>query len=165
MSQLSFDTDPAVGQEGLVCNSFPHREMNGKFATGAVPYARAVIQDVAADDNCLLPDDGGTLILNADSELVCLGVSILDQFREDTALNYADGEAVKLLAKGRIWVVAVDGCTVGDQAQASTANGALDLGAFYSTAGVGFTPIAGARFMTTAGVGELAQLEVNFIGQ
>ena len=165
MAQTVFNADPTLAQEGLIANAFPSEEHNGKLANGAVPFARIVIQDVADDGDCKLPDDAGTLILNADSELVALGVSCLDQFREDASLDYADNEAVKLLAKGRIWVVAVDGCTVGDQAYAVTGTAEGNKGALYSTADAARTAVAGARFMTSATAGNLAQLEVNFIGQ
>ena len=97
-----------------------------------------------------------------------LGVSMLDQHRDvDT---FSLGDAVPVFRKGRIIVTCEGGCTAGDQAYARMViTGEETLGSFRASpdgtaAAPDAAPVSHAKFVTSAGDGELAVLELDLVG-
>lgn len=108
--------------------------------SGGIAFGLAVMQ--GTDDKGCVVGDGSDF----------LGVVVRDQSVEDgTFEGFAYQDEARIMTKGVIWVANSGGVNAGDPV-AYLADGAL---------GTGSSPlIAGARWDTTAGDGELAQLRL-----
>lgn len=164
MSQTAHTQDPAEAFEGMEADNSPVKERLSGQATEIIPFGRFV----SADD---VQDSPHTVVLPSTSGEITdghgLGVAVADvSHQEGPTLGvnqYAIGEAVPVLRRGRIHVIVEDAVTaVGTPAFVRFASGATaNLGAFRTDADTA-TAVAfpGARFMTLAGIGELSILEL-----
>lgn len=144
----------------------------------SVVYSRAAVQGAPVFFRKVLsvtiPAQGGDAVgrVGVDASLGSFknaGVAVLNQFQDDT--NFADGDMLSVLRKGRIWVKPENAVSVGDSAFARfLVAGETELGAFRggNPGGTGSAPqgvkVEGAKFVTSASAGEPAMLEVDFIG-
>lgn len=157
MSQTS------VAEQG---KGFPGQRVDAGFndvlsviAEGAVIDGRMVSRGTDPDSQGLIPA-AATDITNADN---VLGVSLRDQSRESSSSGdpqHEDKAVMPVLRKGRVWVYVEDAVTPDSDVFVRFQGG--DEGMFRSDADGGdAAQLAGARFMSSAGAGELAQLELN----
>lgn len=151
MSQTSYPTEMAVALEGQLADLQP-RSIAGYAAEVEVPFGRLVIQGTK-DSQCKLPATTG---------FKPLGVTVHSHAREIDAVTKND--MVNVLRQGAVWVrpetvVAAGGAvyvrhTAGDAGQTP--------GRFRADADTDKADLlAGARWRTSAGAGQLAILEIN----
>ncbi len=87
-----------------------------------------------------------------------IGITIKDPTRApDDSDKYDDGANMAVLYRGTIWVKAESAVTVGADVTAKTTTGALSSAA----AATGQIAISGARWMTAASAGKLAQVQLS----
>jgi len=121
-------------------------------AEGAVPFGRACAKGTVADKQVLIPTTTGD---------VFRGVAVFTHTVEidrDTGLAaHADGDAVSVLRKGKIWVEVTSDVAVDAVAYVDVAG--TDLGKFTDVSSSNLA--TGGIFRTAASSGGLAVLEIN----
>ena len=161
MAQTSYTDLPAIGQEGQVFDSTAHESIS-KTADVAIPVAVGVTQG-AADGTCKLPAPGDA---DANGDMHLLGIAMLDQHRDNSAQDYAAGDSVTLIRHGRVLVLVEDAVSAGGTVFVRhTVATTEQIGDFRSDAdGTNADPVLGAKFVTSAGAGELAVIELDLVG-
>lgn len=161
MSQTSYDMDQPIGVAGLLADASGSPKKTATYINpdDEIPFGRAVAKDSATDSACKLPDGAGVDIV---------GIAVRDSATEEsdaTAENaYATESAVAVLRRGRIYVVVEEAVTPDDAVFVRhTANGLLtSLGIFRTdNDGGNALEITSARYVTSAGLGELAIVDIN----
>jgi len=166
MSQTAHTQDPAVAIEGMEADTSLAKERVSALAVEAIPFGHAVAVDGTAENpyTVVLPSTTGEV---TDGSM--LGVAVADVSIESdggVGSGYPIDDAVPVLRKGRVWVIAEDAVpAVGTPAfvRFAAGGGGSVLGAFRTDADTA-SAVAwpGARFMTTTGgVNELAILEIH----
>lgn len=121
---------------GMIAESQSIKDVASKVVeTAAVAFGRAVGRGTA---------DGSVKLAGAGFE----GIAVADKSRE--ADSYAVGEVAGVIRKGTVWVVASTAVTPADPVTFTAATGVIGAGLA--------TTIAGAKFETTASIGQLARV-------
>jgi hypothetical protein len=159
MTQTSYDAEADVAFPGMLVDTDAASRSSISRAneeTSAVGYGLGVALGTDPEVQFELP---------AATAFEFGGVLVHSHAREDVeAVGPVEGELAELLRKGRIWVVAEEAVTTADNVfLRHTANGGLLPGGWRTDADTARADqIAQARWLTAAGAGELAQLEVNY---
>jgi hypothetical protein len=159
MSQLAYNQDPAIGREGLIAdNSF--RDVLSRVAETDLPAGRVVTKGTD-EKEAKLPAAAAD-ITGKD----VLGITVFDASREPhTATDeYEATDVIPVLRRGRIWMVAEDAVTEGDDVYVRhVAAGAEELGRVRSDAdGTDAAILPGSTFRTsTSGADQLVVVEIN----
>lgn len=158
MPQTSVSDNPAVGFAGMLVDSSESDVASyvSEEAAAEIPFG-VMVQQGTADTQALL------IAAQAD---VPIGVVVhshayaKDDELGDTGLK--PDVTLGILKRGVIWVTAIDAVTPADDVRYTEAGGG-----FLTTAAGGVTVDCStfARFLTTAGVGELVQLEIDMTGR
>jgi hypothetical protein len=146
--QTTITDAPEIGLEGQIADASP-RALDTATTTDAETPAGVFVLRGAAARTCALPAAAFT-------EADVLGVVHRDQAREPGSV--AEGEEIAAVRFGRVYVRVEDAVTAGGDVFARhTPNGPLvQLGAARSDADGGNAATTGARFLSSAGAGELA---------
>jgi len=123
---------------------------------GAIPFGVFVTKG-AAQREATLPDATGEV-----TGLTGLGV-VLRSHTQPQGEGYADSDPMPVLKRGRVWVPVEDAVTAESAAFVRFVAGVGEqLGAFRSDAdGTDAVALPGAKFVSDAGAGELALLDIN----
>lgn len=165
--QTSVSATPPIGTEGAIVDTRPYDTVSRLVSDEATASAGfdagiAVVTNPALDnDDQVRAPDAASLVLE--------GVAVLDksaQQRADLATDtdFVKTDGVTVLRKGVIWVRPETAVTKGAPAffRFSSGAGGSRLGAWRTDADTATAEAApGCFFATSAGAGELAQLEVN----
>lgn len=159
MAQTTYNTDLAIGFEGQLQES-PNRDClsrvweNATSAPYGIAVARGTDPDLEVDH---APDAAGDI-------LGVLSHSHANEVGADD-LNQADqGKLVNVLHQGRVLVKVEDACTPASSVfvRVAAGGGGTQLGAFRTDADTATARAAsGMRFLTSAGAGGLAVLEID----
>lgn len=160
MSQTIFTQDPAIGFVGELSNGIPF-ELKSGFAEGALRVGQPVFRGTDPDNQirmAVLGDRDGS------GNITPLGLCKLDKRKVN--VGYADLDAAAYASKGRMFVVSEDACTAGDAVYVRVvAAGAEELGALRASADGTDTAVwVGARFVRSAGAGEVTEVEFDCTG-
>ena len=132
----TYTASPAVGYAGMIAEAQAVKDVASKLVTTAVvPFGLAVGRG-ATDGSVRL---GGTGFE---------GIAVADKSR--AADQYAVGEVAGIMRKGTIWVVASTAVSPADPVTFTAATGVIGAGLA--------TTITGAKFETTATLGNLARV-------
>lgn len=132
----TYTASPAVGYAGMIAEAQAVKDVASKLVTTAVvPFGLAVGRG-ATDGSVRL---GGTGFE---------GIAVADKSR--AADQYAVGEVAGIMRKGAIWVVASTAVSPADPVTFTAATGVIGAGLA--------TTITGAKFETTATLGNLARV-------
>jgi hypothetical protein len=159
MTQTTYDAEPAVAFPGMLADTDAANRSSISRAneeTSAVGYGLGVTFGTDPETQFALPAATG---------FEFGGVLVHSHAREDVeAVGPVEGEPGELLRKGRIWVTVEEAVTTADEVWLRhTANGGLLPGGWRTDIDTANADqIAQARWITAAGAGELAQLEVNY---
>ncbi|MDZ7905219.1 MAG: hypothetical protein U5N55_05155 [Cypionkella sp.] len=135
-TQGTYINSPAIGYAGLVAEGQPSRDIASRqITTASVGFGLAVGRGAT---------DGTARLGGAGFE----GITIADKTR--TADLYAVGEFAGVMRKGEVWVTASTAVTPADPVTFTAATGVIG-------AGLAAT-IAGAKFETTATIGQLVRV-------
>ncbi len=143
--QTSYSRYHAQALEGMVAD----QQLSNFFsrrATAAIGFGKAVLQGAAADAIKAVDNSAARF----------LGVTVRDQSTgADSPDQFAANDAVRIMDKGTIWVIAGENVAAGDAASYLTATGAFMKSGTAST-----TAIAGGQYETTAASGALVKLKL-----
>lgn len=132
----AYTAAPALGYAGMIAESQTIQDIASKrILTASVPFGRAVGRG-AADGTVQL---GGTGFE---------GIAVADKTQIDDL--YPVGVIAGVLRKGTIWVTASTAVTPADPVTFTAATGVIGAGLV--------TTIAGAKFETTASIGQLVRV-------
>lgn len=139
-----------IGFHGQQNSAFP-AWIDSQHAEGSdIGFGVAVVAGTA-DDQSALPATGF-----ATGDIV--GVTLRSQASEVNSANavtaYAEDNAMSVLKTGRLYLTVSDGATRGGPAYV-----VVDTGEIVSTAGTNVL-LTGAKWVTSAGAGEVAELEI-----
>lgn len=151
MPQTSYTAAPAIAKNGTIASMRGDELVIARIAEGAVPFGALVVRGTG-DDQCALPGASADISDNALGFAVNAGDSQSDE--------YADKTAVNILRSGHIYLTCVDAFSAGDAVQVGDVTGVIQ-----ATAGAGLTALAGAVFVTSGGAGDVAEIELNLVGQ
>lgn len=160
MSQTTIeDTQDAAPFPGVIADLAPHygRSYTSQESSDEIPFGVLVVQSADPDDGCKLPV----------AAAIPLGVVVhnhgyaKDNQLGDTGLK--PGVTMQVLRQGVVWVRVEDAVTPDDAVRVRiTAGGGEQKGAFRTAAdSTDCALVAGCQFLTAAGAGELAQLQVD----
>lgn len=158
--QLSY-AEQAKGFDGMLADMGP-KEVISRAAEGAVPFGKFVVLGTDKDNQAKLPAASGDIVAQK-----VLGVSLHDHARESQndglAAGYLTKESMSILKKGMVYVTAEEAVTPSDTVYVRhTVNGALTVGSVRKDADTDkAVALAGLRFMSSAGAGELVKLSVD----
>jgi hypothetical protein len=158
MSQTSY-AEQASAFEGMKGDS-GNDDVLSRLAEVAVPFGKLVIIGTDKDKQCKLPG-AATDITNAK---LPLGVSLQTHAMEQSSSRngYNVNDAASIMHKGRVYVKVEEAVSPSDTPYVRYAAGGNGVGSFGKTAGsTERAALAGARFLTSAGVNGLALLEVD----
>lgn len=159
MTQTTYDAEAAVAFPGLLVDTDAASRSSISRAneeTTAVGYGLGVALGTDPEVQFELPNLTG---------FEFGGVLVHSHAREDVeAVGPIEGELNELLRKGRIWVTVEETVTTADDVfLRHTDNGGLLQGGWRTDADTARADqIAQAKWLTGAGAGELAQLEINY---
>lgn len=166
--QTSISQTPTVALAGQLVDSAENDVLSyvSEEASEEIPFGVMVMHGTA-DDQCLLLD--GTAA-EADDKL--LGVTVRSQaYAKDTELGdtgVKPKNVIGILRKGRIWVEVEEAVTPQSKVRVRVVDAGSEVpGAFRDTADDTDDCIlisSFARYVTSAGAGELAQLEIDMTG-
>lgn len=127
---------------------------------GAIPFGKLVSLGTLKDSQAKLPAAAGDV---TDVKKV-LGVSLQSHAMEQNgagAATYDDKDMVSIMHKGRCYVKVQEAVSPTDTVAVRHVAGGDGLGSFQKTADANHALLAGARYLSTAGAGGLALLEVD----
>jgi hypothetical protein len=148
-TQDTFDQYAQLGFNGALNTDFDWWAASPLAEGGAIGFGVAI--GFGTEDNQGVPLPTGA------TELEFIGVSLRTQSVENNAAGlseYAEGSAMSVLSKGRMFVTVADGSTAGGQVYAVP-----DTGAIVSTTGTNIA-LPRARFVRTVGAGETSEIEL-----
>ena len=164
MSQTSYSIDTApVGFPGQRVD-LAQGDVISAIGETALKYGSMAVRGAASSEpyRHLAKEPAAAVDLDAND---ILGVVLADQGREQvssvTDPQYPIKSQVPLMREGRVWVAVVDAVTKGEAVHVSYDTGTE--GEFGSTSLINSVLVAGLRFMSAAGAGEYAMLEVDLI--
>lgn len=162
MSQTSYQVNQDVAFAGLVAESqSPVDILSRQNPAVAVPYGVGVVQGTL-DADVIVPTATAMI---TDGRFI--GVAVSEQTvvssASGTAANYPLNSSVPVLRKGRVWVTVEEAVTPVSPVFCRFATGSgTVLGAFRASADTATAvAVPRARYMTSAGIGGLAVLELN----
>jgi hypothetical protein len=126
--QTAFNTNPVVGKPGMLYDAGDDiNDITSWIAAEDIPYGAYVVQ--TADGTCELPDSAGEVTGFAG------GVALIDIVTEPTTVGYKTGDAVRVLRRGRVFVLNEVTFSVGDVMFVRQASGTgTQKGAFRNAA-------------------------------
>jgi len=148
-TQDTFTQYTTLGYHGALNTNF-HWWADSPHAEGAAVAFGVAVQYGTADDQAVVVATGAAA---AD----ILGVTLRTQSVENNASDvpeYAEGKAMSVLKKGRMFVTVADGSTAGGQVYITPNTGVL-----VSTVGTNIA-LPNARFVRTVGAGETTEIEL-----
>jgi hypothetical protein len=126
---------------GQIADMTPATLMSRTVETVAGIGFGVAVEQGAEDRGCAL-FDGGTV----------LGITVRERSVDaNVADEFAQHEEARIMTKGTVWVTCVTGCSAGDGVFVRPSNGD-----FQDSSANSAVQIAGARWDTSAGAGELA---------
>ena len=151
MPQTSITKHPPKAVRGMLGDTRP-QEILGRVTEGRVDFGYLVTwgtdpatQVKAVSAAADISDNPAGFIVNA----------------LETELDYyPDKRAANVLRKGTLWVQCVSAAVAQTPVLAANADGAI-----HGTAAAGRTAVPGCKFMTSAGAGEFALIEIDLVGQ
>lgn len=146
-------TGAYVGGLADVCDYTARAYRNN--AGSAIAYGLAVAHDTGTGTSALA-------LKVPDADDVIVGVLIHSMFETPQADGLADDAIGNVLSKGRVWVTAENAVTPSSAVTVRYAGGGT-AGGFRGGSVVAdeTRTLSGARFLTSAGAGELVLLEIN----
>jgi len=161
MAQLTYSQDPAVAVEGLLFDVSFHNVIETGMATEAITFGRCVARVAGAIATDIPPDIQLPAAAADITSGVFCGIALHDVTLETTTTGWAIGDAVKVLRRGKVWMLAQDAVTLGGGVFARWQNG--NEGRVRSDAdGGNASQIPGAFYRsTTTGADEFAVVELN----
>ncbi len=152
MSQTAYNIEAARAFAGMLAefeNTTKASISRANEETSAVAPGTAVVAGTDGETQYLLPVDANS---------VFFGATVHKHGTQDpTDDGFAEGETTEILTRGRIWVECESGCAVGDAAYWVHPAGTAGAWRNDATNAVAFA----GHWMTAAGAGELAILEIN----
>lgn len=158
MSQTSV-SEQAAAFAGMKGDMGPDKVLS-RAADTAIPFGKLVVVGASADKTCKLPGAAGDV---TDAKLA-LGVSLQSHAMEQNAAGAATYDAkdmVSIMQKGVVYVKVEEAVTPADTVVVRHAAGGDGVGSFAKTAGANHALLPNARYLTSAGVGGLAQVQVD----
>ena len=150
ITQDVFTQYSQIGFHGQQNSAFPAWIDSQHAEGGDIGFGVAVVRGTA-DDQAALPTAG---FVTGD----IVGVTLRSQASEVDSANavtaYAENNAMSVLKTGRIYLTVSDGATRGDPAYV-----VVNTGEIVSTVGSNVL-LTGATWVTSAGAGEVAELEI-----
>lgn len=172
--QTSYAIDiPPVSYPGQIVDLANNDIISG-LAEVAIPYGKFVAKGSATTEPYRHIGKLPTAATDITTVANVLGVSVADQGRAQdsgvTLPTYPIGAAVPMMRKGRLWVIVEEAVTKGQAVYVRFSAGATltELGAFGQDdgdegGGALRALLANAIYLTAAGAGEYAQLELNLV--
>lgn len=160
--QLSYSLEMGKALEGQMADMGPTDIVTKENTVSAILFGKFVSRG-ASDSKCIQP----AAALDITDATKALGVAMAHQAIESSATGsaqYPQYSAVNVLKKGRVWVKVEEAVTPLDPVYVRFAAGAggTDLGSFRMSADTATAAaLAGAKFVSSAGAGELALLELD----
>lgn len=161
--QTSVSTSPTLGVPGLIADMNPNNDLRSyvnEEASAEIPFGVMVKQGTAADQ-C-------KLLASGDTAASFIGVNV---YNPSAAKPYVLGDTgikskqmCRVMTKGVVWVTVEEAVTPASAVLVRIiASGAEVAGAFRDTADASdCIDISGfARYLTAAGAGELAQVQID----
>jgi hypothetical protein len=158
MSQTTYSITADDAIQGMLGDDGANRKslsLANEEAT-AVEYGRPVVEGTDGEKQFLLPSSAGENFM---------GITIHQHDREDLdADGIVEGEIAEVLRSGRIWVKVFEAIALGDDVYYQhTANAGAVPGDWRNDADTANADqLVQAQWLTAAGAGELALLEVNY---
>lgn len=160
MAQLSYTTNMAPAFAGMKVDIGQDyvRSMVNAEATAELPFGIAVVQGTG-DDACILPVDAASKYVG-----VVLHSHHYDPTYDMGVVGLKPKVTVNILVWGQCYVTVEEAVTVGDRVFVRHTPGTgTQRGAFRRSADAATTiEIRGARYLTSAAAGGVAQVEVDF---
>lgn len=161
MSQTSYQQDPNPGLEGQLVDASPYNEIVTGVAEAAIIFGRFVFRSAAgaADDRPPMVD---TPALTGDvTGPLLIGVAMSDPTKEAGA-GWAIGDVVRIMRRGRIWMVTEDAVIYGAPVFVRFTAGGSGIGSVRSDIDGGdAVALPGASFRGIAGIAGLVPVEYN----
>lgn len=155
MAQLTYSLELAAGYEGQISDSRPSQLDGRRNDAGAeLPFGKAVSKSTATDNlGMKLPAAGEVL----------LGILVHAMDNEKTTTGLPSLEMGNVLSRGRALVKVENAVTPASQVLVRIDGGGNGAGSFRGGAAVAASLVAipNARFLGSAGVNELAEVEIN----
>jgi hypothetical protein len=143
--QTSYSRYHGQALEGMIADQ-QDTNLLSKRATAAIGFGKVALQGTAAD---AIKAVGGAATL-------FIGVTVRDQSTgAESPDEFKANDAVRVMDRGTIWVIAGENVAAGDRAAYLTATGA-----FMKATTADTTAIDGARFDSTAVSGALVKLKL-----
>lgn len=164
MSQTSITQNTPKAAPGLIAD-IGFNDFLSRLAHEAIAFGKFVRLDGEA--KCRLPGEAAHVTGGLRG-----GFAVRDLAREQTlagVTEYKEFDAVSIMRKGRVWVTVEDAVAVGGAVFIRvTTVGGDTVGNVRSDADTDMmvdraTQLAGAKFLTDAGAGELAQVEFDLL--
>lgn len=143
--QTTYSRYHGQAYEGMIADQ-QSANLLSKRADAAIGFGKVALQGAAAD-SIKAVGGGATLFIGVTVRDQSTGAGSPDQF--------AANDAVRIMDRGTIWVIAGENVAAGDRAAFLTADGSFKKATTADT-----TAIDGARFDTTAASGALVKLKL-----
>lgn len=153
MSQLSYSLNQGVAISGGVADTNPVTVHTYNNPDSPIKFGRMVARKFNVDTACKLPDA---------PDSVMVGVALRDLAREEG--DYPTKSAVAVLKRGRVFAEVEEAVTPDDRVFIRFANGpgGTEKGIFRKNDdGNTAVEVAAARFLTSAGIGGIAEVDLN----
>jgi hypothetical protein len=157
MAQTVMNAGPAAGFAGMLADTDMGKRAESFAAAVAVPLGVGVCK-AGSDTQCKLPTSAGEA-----AKLFGVAIHSHVEGGANGSDDYPIGAMVPVLSRGVAWVKVEAAVVKGDPVYVRhTADGILtQLGGWSNAAGTGLALVAGAKFISSAAGGGLAQLQVN----
>lgn len=166
MSQTSYSQTMAIGRAGQLADNGPRDVSSRVAATVAIPFGCAVVKGTA-DRDVKLPTAATDITGQGKFQGIALVDMSKESARDSNAAQYAVGDAVATLKKGRCYVVVEEAVAATDPVYVRYADGVADAtktqkGAFRKSADTSTAAqVPNAVYVTSASAGGLAVVEIN----
>lgn len=159
MAQLTYPIDLAIAFPGMFADLSPRNDVFSRISEEAASfdYGLAVVDGTDPDNQALLPTSAGVALIGVSAHTHANTVGADD-------LNLVDPTHVfNVLHVGRIYIRVEDACVPSDTPHVRiTAGVGENLGAWRTDVDGGdAVPASGCRFISSAGAGEIAILEID----
>ena len=142
--QTTYNETMDAGRLGAIADTNDKTLVSRNAEVAAIGFGAPVVQGTA-DNGVWEAKTGDTAIY---------GISVRD--RSTSNDEFAVGESVRVMTKGTIWVTAAVAVAAGDPVAVKVADAT-----FEKTAATGVIAIAGARWDSSAAIGELAKIRLS----
>ena len=159
--QLDYSQSPAAGYPGMQADTGYKHVVSCKNPNIAIPFGLFVARD-NADGRVKLPTTSDEVI---NGKGIALADFASESINNGQAAGYPLKSAVSVMRQGRVWVEVEENVVEGDPVFARYADGSggkVQKGALRKSADTSTAAqVPGAKFITTASAGGIAQVELN----